>query len=54
MLWAGISAIICIVLTLPRTLNGISYLSVVSFISIVGESRASRKLVRSVIQLSGL
>ncbi|EPS94778.1 hypothetical protein FOMPIDRAFT_1038729 [Fomitopsis schrenkii] len=34
-LWAGISAIICIVLTLPRTLNGISYLSVVSFISIV-------------------
>ncbi|KZT70098.1 amino acid transporter [Daedalea quercina L-15889] len=34
-LWAGISAIICLVLTLPRTLNGISYLSVASFISIV-------------------
>ncbi|KAI0726673.1 transmembrane amino acid transporter protein-domain-containing protein [Fomitopsis betulina] len=34
-LWAGVSAIICFFLTLPRTLNGISYLSVVSFISIV-------------------
>ncbi|KAH9952019.1 transmembrane amino acid transporter protein-domain-containing protein [Amylocystis lapponica] len=34
-LWAGVSAIICFVLTLPRTLNGISYLSVASFISIV-------------------
>ncbi|KZT09556.1 uncharacterized protein LAESUDRAFT_646364 [Laetiporus sulphureus 93-53] len=34
-LWAGISAIICLVLTIPRTLAGISYLSVVSFISIL-------------------
>ncbi|OCH93824.1 hypothetical protein OBBRIDRAFT_832292 [Obba rivulosa] len=34
-LWAAISAIICMVLTVPRTLNGISYLSVASFISIV-------------------
>ncbi|KAH9843113.1 transmembrane amino acid transporter protein-domain-containing protein [Rhodofomes roseus] len=34
-LWAGISAIICLVLTIPRTLDGISYLSVASFISIV-------------------
>lgn len=34
-LWAGVTAIICLVLTIPRTLNGISYLSVVSFISII-------------------
>lgn len=34
-LWAGVSAIICLVLTIPRTLNGISYLSVASFISIL-------------------
>ncbi|GJE87015.1 amino acid transporter [Phanerochaete sordida] len=34
-LWAGVSAIICLVLTIPRTLNGISYLSVASFISIM-------------------
>ncbi|KAI0950224.1 hypothetical protein AcV7_008761 [Taiwanofungus camphoratus] len=34
-LWAGVSAIICLVLTVPRTLNGISYLSVASFTSIV-------------------
>ncbi|PCH37939.1 neutral amino acid transporter [Wolfiporia cocos MD-104 SS10] len=34
-LWAGVSAIICLVLTIPRTLNGISYLSVASFISII-------------------
>lgn len=32
--WAVVSAVICLVLTLPRTLNGISYMSVVSFISI--------------------
>ena len=36
-LWAGVSAIICLVLTIPRTLNGISYLSVASFISIISE-----------------
>lgn len=34
-LWAGISALICLVLTIPRTLNGISYMSVASFISII-------------------
>ncbi|KAL1947678.1 hypothetical protein VTO73DRAFT_13402 [Trametes versicolor] len=34
-LWAAVAAIICLVLTLPRTLNGISYMSVVSFISII-------------------
>lgn len=34
-LWAGVSAIICLVLTIPRTLDGISYLSVASFISIL-------------------
>ncbi|KAH9900929.1 transmembrane amino acid transporter protein-domain-containing protein [Cubamyces lactineus] len=33
-LWAAVAAIICLVLTIPRTLNGISYMSVVSFISI--------------------
>ncbi|KAI0672789.1 transmembrane amino acid transporter protein-domain-containing protein [Trametes maxima] len=33
--WAAVTAIICLVLTLPRTLNGISYMSVVSFISII-------------------
>lgn len=33
-LWVAVAAIICFVCTLPRTLNGISYLSVVSFISI--------------------
>lgn len=33
--WAVVTAILCLVLTLPRTLNGISYLSVVSFISIM-------------------
>ncbi|KAI0647479.1 transmembrane amino acid transporter protein-domain-containing protein [Trametes meyenii] len=33
--WAAVTAIICLVLTLPRTLNGISYMSVVSFISIL-------------------
>ncbi|KAF7799617.1 hypothetical protein EIP86_010855 [Pleurotus ostreatoroseus] len=38
-LWAGISAIICMVLTIPRTLDGISYLSVASFISIMSKSR---------------
>ena len=43
-LWAGVSAIICLVLTIPRTLNGISYLSVASFISIVCESRAFRAI----------
>ncbi|KAH9931718.1 uncharacterized protein BXZ73DRAFT_90135 [Epithele typhae] len=35
-LWAAVTAIICLLLTIPRTLNGISYLSVVSFISILG------------------
>ncbi|KAH9852750.1 transmembrane amino acid transporter protein-domain-containing protein [Lenzites betulinus] len=35
-LWAAVSAIICLLLTLPRTLNGISYMSVVSFVSILG------------------
>ncbi|KAI0823591.1 transmembrane amino acid transporter protein-domain-containing protein [Trametes gibbosa] len=35
-LWAGVSAILCLLLTLPRTLNGISYMSVVSFVSILG------------------
>ncbi|KAI0636550.1 transmembrane amino acid transporter protein-domain-containing protein [Trametes polyzona] len=34
-LWAGVSAIICLVLTIPRTLSGISYMSVASFISII-------------------
>ncbi|KAJ3529544.1 hypothetical protein NM688_g7839 [Phlebia brevispora] len=34
-LWAGISAIICLVLSIPRTLNGIAYLSVASFTSII-------------------
>ncbi|THG98975.1 hypothetical protein EW026_g3291 [Hermanssonia centrifuga] len=34
MLWAAITAIICMILTTTRTLNGISYLSVVSFISV--------------------
>ncbi|KAI9065461.1 hypothetical protein FKP32DRAFT_1590639 [Trametes sanguinea] len=34
-LWAAVAAIICLVLTIPRTLNGISYLSVASFISII-------------------
>ncbi|KIP08747.1 hypothetical protein PHLGIDRAFT_507405 [Phlebiopsis gigantea 11061_1 CR5-6] len=34
-LWAGVSALICMALTVPRTLNGISYLSVGSFISIL-------------------
>ncbi|EIN09912.1 hypothetical protein PUNSTDRAFT_86425 [Punctularia strigosozonata HHB-11173 SS5] len=34
-LWAAVMAIICFALTIPRTLNGISYLSVVSFISIM-------------------
>ncbi|TFY53426.1 hypothetical protein EVJ58_g9461 [Rhodofomes roseus] len=33
-LWAAVAAIICLILTLPRTLNGISYLSVASFISV--------------------
>jgi hypothetical protein len=33
--WAVVSAVICLVLTIPRTLNGISYLSVASFISIL-------------------
>ncbi|KAI8982797.1 transmembrane amino acid transporter protein-domain-containing protein [Trametes punicea] len=34
-LWAGVAAIICLLLTIPRTLNGISYMSVASFISII-------------------
>ncbi|OBZ65707.1 N amino acid transport system protein [Grifola frondosa] len=34
-LWGGITAIVCLVLTVPRTLNGISYLSIASFISII-------------------
>ncbi|KAI0362578.1 hypothetical protein OH77DRAFT_1416854 [Trametes cingulata] len=34
-LWSAVTAIICLVLTIPRTLNGISYMSVVSFISII-------------------
>lgn len=38
-LWAAVAAIICLVLTLPRTLNGISYMSVVSFISIISMYR---------------
>ncbi|KAI0689778.1 transmembrane amino acid transporter protein-domain-containing protein [Cytidiella melzeri] len=33
--WAVLSAVICFVMTLPRTLNGIAYLSVASFISII-------------------
>jgi len=33
--WAAVSAIICMVFTIPRTLNGISHMSVVSFISIL-------------------
>ncbi|TBU50271.1 transmembrane amino acid transporter protein-domain-containing protein [Dichomitus squalens] len=33
--WAAVTAIICFLFTLPRTLDGISYLSVVSFISII-------------------
>ena len=32
--WAVVSAVICLVLTIPRTLNGISYMSVASFFSI--------------------
>ena len=36
-LWAAVSAIICLALTIPRTLNGISYLSTASFISILGQ-----------------
>ena len=35
-LWAGVSAIICLVLTIPRTLDRISYLSAISFVSIAG------------------
>ncbi|KAJ3484752.1 hypothetical protein NLI96_g5417 [Meripilus lineatus] len=38
-LWAALSAVVCLILTLPRTLNDISYFSVASFISILGESR---------------
>ncbi|PSR77566.1 hypothetical protein PHLCEN_2v7756 [Hermanssonia centrifuga] len=34
-LWAGISAIICLAFTIPRTLDGIAYLSVASFVSII-------------------
>ncbi|KAI0093715.1 transmembrane amino acid transporter protein-domain-containing protein [Irpex rosettiformis] len=34
--WAVVSAVICLIMTLPRTLNGISYLSVASFVSILG------------------
>ncbi|KAI0723816.1 transmembrane amino acid transporter protein-domain-containing protein [Cerioporus squamosus] len=33
--WAAVTAIICMILTIPRTLDGISYLSVASFISII-------------------
>ncbi|KAI0797504.1 transmembrane amino acid transporter protein-domain-containing protein [Abortiporus biennis] len=33
--WAVVTAAICFIFTVPRTLNGISYLSVVSFISIL-------------------
>ena len=33
--WAVVSAVVCLVLTIPRTLNGISYMSVASFISII-------------------
>lgn len=32
--WAAVTAVICMFLTMIRTLNGISYLSVVSFISV--------------------
>ena len=35
--WGVVSAAICFICTIPRTLNGISYMSVVSFISILGE-----------------
>ncbi|RPD80495.1 hypothetical protein L226DRAFT_566977 [Lentinus tigrinus ALCF2SS1-7] len=34
--WAAATAIVCLVLTLPRTLNGQSYLSIASFASIMG------------------
>ncbi|RPD66561.1 hypothetical protein L226DRAFT_479331 [Lentinus tigrinus ALCF2SS1-7] len=33
--WAVVTAVVCFVLTIPRTLDGISYLSVASFISIL-------------------
>ncbi|KAI0345125.1 hypothetical protein BDW22DRAFT_1426816 [Trametopsis cervina] len=33
--WAVVSALICLVMTIPRTLNGIAYLSVLSFTSIL-------------------
>ena len=34
--WSVVTAAICFVLTIPRTLDGISYLSVVSFTSVIG------------------
>ncbi|THH23101.1 hypothetical protein EUX98_g8082 [Antrodiella citrinella] len=34
-IWAVVSAVICFVLTIPRTLDGIAVLSVVSFVSII-------------------
>ncbi|KAK7693890.1 hypothetical protein QCA50_003463 [Cerrena zonata] len=33
--WAVVTAVVCFICTIPRTLNGISYMSVVSFISIL-------------------
>ncbi|RDX46943.1 hypothetical protein OH76DRAFT_1355313 [Lentinus brumalis] len=33
--WAAVTAIVCMIFTIPRTLDGISYLSVASFISII-------------------
>ncbi|KAI0806633.1 transmembrane amino acid transporter protein-domain-containing protein [Fomes fomentarius] len=33
--WGAVTAIVCLVLSLPRTLNGLAYLSVASFISIM-------------------
>ncbi|KAI0707703.1 transmembrane amino acid transporter protein-domain-containing protein [Earliella scabrosa] len=34
-LWGAVTAIVCLILTLPRTLDGLAYLSVASFISIM-------------------
>ncbi|KAI0748424.1 transmembrane amino acid transporter protein-domain-containing protein [Daedaleopsis nitida] len=34
-LWGAVTAILCLVLTLPRTLDGLAYMSVVSFVSIM-------------------
>ena len=36
-LWGAVTAIVCLILTLPRTLDGLAYLSVASFISIMSK-----------------